>query len=177
MQFMPYLPVWGDLIAAWVKTEQDLHWLAPGTPPPLTGEKITSWKKSGGHSLVGFEKRGKFPVAYGELNPMRTDAAHLWIGHVVVDPQLRNCGIGREFVWGLLEEAFRKEKARRVSLVVFPENKPAVCCYQNCGFHIVGDESHRFQSGGLKYRLLRLEAEPSVLKVKGKSVGLTKTRT
>ncbi len=163
MHLEPYTPAWGGLIAAWVKSEQDLRWLAPGTEPPLTGEKITAWKKPGGFSLVGFEGRSKYPLAYGELNPMRSDAGHFWIGHVIVDPQLRNCGVGRLFVGRILEVAFYKQRAQRVSLVVFPDNRPAICCYENCGFRIVGDESHRFQTGGPKHRLLRLEADPSAL--------------
>ena len=106
----------------------------PGTLPPLTGEKITAWKKAGGASLVGFEKHSEFPVAYGEINPMRSETDHFWIGHVVVDSQLRGRGVGRRFVRRLLEEAFHKQHARCVSLVVFPENQAAVHCYRRCGF-------------------------------------------
>ena len=157
-----YLPAWGDAIAAWVMSDQDLRWLAPGTVPPLTGEKITAWKKPGGASLVGFEANAKFPVAYGELNPMQTEANHFWIGHVVVDSSSRGRGVGRLFVRKLLEEAFYRQEARRVSLVVFPENGAAVHCYQRCGFRIVGDERHRFLPGGPRHRLLRLEADSSV---------------
>lgn len=163
MRLTPYTPTWGNLIASWVTSDLDLRWLAPGTVPPLSGEKITAWKKVGGASLVGFEGRSKVPVAYGEVNPMRTEAGHFWIGHIVVDPALRGCGLGRLFVHKLLEEAFHKQKAGRVSLVVFPENRAAVHCYERCGFRIVGDERHRFLPGGARHRLLRLEADPGVL--------------
>ncbi len=163
MHLSNYIPKWGDSIAAWVTSEQDLRWLAPGTLPPLTGDKINAWKKVGGAALVGFERSGELPVAYGELNPMRSEAGHFWIGHVLIDPQKRGLGVGRLFVRKLLEDAFCRQEARRVSLVVFPDNQPAVHCYQKCGFRIVGDESHRFLPGGPRHRLLRLEADPSVL--------------
>ena len=163
MHLSNYIPIWGNSIAAWATSDQDLRWLAPGTVPPLTGEKITAWKKAGGSSLVGFEAHAKFPVAYGELNPMRSEADHFWIGHVVVDPRSRGRGVGRLFVRKLLEEAFYQQHACRVSLVVFPENRAAMHCYRRCGFRIVGDERHQFLPGGPKHRLLRLEAGPGVL--------------
>jgi|CXWL01.1.fsa_nt_gi RimJ/RimL family protein N-acetyltransferase len=163
MHLTNYLPVWGNSIAAWVHSDQDLRWLAPSTLPPLTGEKINAWRKAGGTSLVGFEKHSKFPVAYGEINPMRSDGGRFWIGHVVVDSQMRGRGVGRRFVRGLLEEAFHEQHARRVSLVVFPENRAAVHCYRHCGFRIVGDEHHQFLPDGPRHRLLRLEAGPGAL--------------
>lgn len=163
MHLSNYIPAWGSAIAAWVTTEQDLRWLAPGTLPPLTGEKITAWKKAGGASLVGFGRGSELPIAYGELNPMKSEAGHFWIGHILVDPRLRGCGMGRLFVRKLLEEAFHRREAFRVSLVVFPENRAAIQCYQKCGFRMTGDEKHRFLPGGPRHRLLRFEAEPSVL--------------
>jgi RimJ/RimL family protein N-acetyltransferase len=171
MHLSNYNTKWGDFIAAWVQSEQDLRWLAPGTLPPLTGEKISAWKKVGGWALVGFERAAVAPVAYGELNPMRSEAGHFWIGHVLIDPQKRGLGVGRLFVHKLLEEAFQRQEARRVSLVVFPDNQAAVHCYQKCGFRIVGDENHRFLPGGPRHRLLRLEAGPGVLHSNKRRVG------
>ena len=164
MHLTSYTPIWGNSIAGWVTSEEDLRWLAPGTLPPLTAEKVTAWKKAGGASLVGFEEPSVFPVAYGELNPMQSEAEHFWLGHVVVDSRLRGRGVGRLFVQKLLEQAFSRQHARRVSLVVFPENQPAVHCYRRCGFRIVGEERHRFLPDGERHRLLRLEAGPGTIK-------------
>lgn len=162
-----YKPKWGDIVAQWVTSAEDAKWLAPGTPPPLTAEKVTAWKKSGGSSFVGFMKDYYLPVAYGELNPMRLDSGHYWVGHVIVDPSQRGRGIGRLFVRKLLEDAFHHLHARRVSLVVFPENTGAIRCYVNCGFRVVGEERHRFKPDAELHRLLRLEADPSVLNLVG----------
>ena len=164
MKLVPFTSLFGDLIATWVRCDDDLRWLAPGTLPPLTSEKIVAWKKPGGSAWMGFEGRSKNPVCYGELNPMRLEADHYWIGHVVVDPHLRSCGLGRKFVRLLLAEAFEARGAQKVSLVVFPQNLAAVHCYQSCGFELVGDESHRFTPGGVKERLLRLETRPPELR-------------
>lgn len=158
-----YKPKWGELVAQWVTTAVDARWLAPGTPPPLTGEKVNAWKKAGGSNYVGFQRNVFHPVAYGELNPMRLDSGHYWIGHVIVDPRVRGQGIGRAFVRKLLEDAFQHFHARRVSLVVFPENAAAIQCYRYCGFRVVGEERHKFKPDGEAQRLLRLEADPTVL--------------
>jgi RimJ/RimL family protein N-acetyltransferase len=161
--------LYGDLIASWVRTDEDLRWLAPGTPPPLTGPKIAGWRKPGGSSLVAFEGRSAYPVCYGELNPMRHEADHYWIGHVIVDPALRSCGIGKAFVRLLLSHAFGTRAARKVSLVVFPDNRAAIHCYESCGFRRVGDESHRFAPGGGPERLLRFEAGPAAIQSRSSS--------
>lgn len=161
MKLVPFTNPFGDRIASWVRSEEDLRWLAPGTSPPLTSAKIAAWTKPGGEAVLGFEGRSKDPLCYGELNPMRLEADHFWIGHIIVDPNLRGCGIGRQFVQMLLAQASGNHKARKVSLVVFPENQAAIHCYESCGFQLVGDECHRFAVGGPKERLLRFEARPS----------------
>lgn len=158
MKIVPFEQDFGELIASWVQSDSDLRLLAPGTVPPLTAEKIIGWKKPGGAAYLALEGRLSRPVGYGELNPMRLETRHFWIGHVIVEPLLRNCGIGRQFVRLLLSEAFDRRKAEKVSLVVFPENVSAIHCYESCGFERVGDELHRFASGGRKERLLRFEA-------------------
>ena len=151
-------------VAAWVETDQELHWLAPSTPPPLTAEKVIAWKHPGGTALVAVEPASRFhqslgaePVGYAELNPMKGDAnRHLWIGHVVVAPQLRGGGIGRAFVRSLLAYAFGTLAANRITLVVFPENRSAIRCYQSVGFAIVQKERHRFGQSTTRHKLLRL---------------------
>jgi len=163
MELQPYNPIWGNLVAGWATSQEDAYWLAPGTVPPLTAEKVTAWKKPGGSSLVGFLEDSPFPVAYGELNPMQSEAAHFWLGHVIVEPALRGQGVGALFVRKILETAFSRQQARRVSLVVFPDNVGAIKCYRNCGFRIVGEEQHRCLPGGPRQRLLRLEANCSTI--------------
>jgi RimJ/RimL family protein N-acetyltransferase len=125
---------------------------------PITPDSVIGWKKAGGRPLVccsgDSESR---PIAYAELNPMRNEPAHWWLGHVVVDPNRRGCGVGREFLRMLVDHASKQLGASRLSLIVFPENQAAIRCYQAVGFQVVCEEFHQF--GGLvpKQRLLRLE--------------------
>lgn len=156
-----FSPAHAPHIAGWVETDQELHWLAPNTPGPLTAEKVIGWKNPGGTALVALDAEGIAPVGYGELNPMKGDARHVWIGHVVVSPSLRGSGIGQTFVRALLTYAFETIRAQRVTLVVFPENRSALRCYESVGFTIVQEERHRFGTPGKRHRLLRLTLDAS----------------
>jgi len=144
-------------LARWVGTARDLRWLAPGTLPPLTPEKVLAWKKPGGRAYCLSTCDAPEPIGYGELNPMRGENGHWWLGHVIVRGDLRGQGIGHVFVRGLLDRAFHELNADRVSLIVFPGNVAAIGCYRRNGFNPVSDEYHRFEPGGSKHRLLRFE--------------------
>ena len=146
-------------IADWVVTSQELYWLAPSTEQPLTAEKVLGWTRPGGIALVLTRAEFAGPIGYGELNPMRNQANRLWLGHVLVHPDQRGRGTGQTFVRALLDHAFNRLFAVRVSLIVFPQNKAAVCCYRRVGFTIVGEEYHRFGGSGTHHRLLRLEIQ------------------
>jgi len=150
--------------------------LSPITDPPLTPEKVLGWQRPDGHAFVFSERTsGPFlqrevpqhaandstrrrPVGYGELNPMQAERGHWWLGHCIVDPDQRRRGVGARLIRGLWGFAFGRLEARRVSLIVFPENEAAFRCYSRNGFVEVGEEFHEFRAGR-RERLLRLEAK------------------
>lgn len=156
----PFQPDHAPIISHWVKTPQQMRWLAPSTQLPLTIEKIVGWKKPGGQAFVYLKDHDPLPVGYGELNPMRRHLDQLWIGHVIIRPDQRGLGSGRSLIHALLYEAFHERFASCVTLVVFPDNTPAVQCYLGVGFTITGDERHQFGGVGPKLRLLRMEIKP-----------------
>lgn len=168
-------------ICSWVVTPEDVRRLAPGTDPPLTPQKIIAWRRPGGRSFIwpanavlhelaerhpldrmsseSLRIRGDGPVGYAELNPMPNDPHHLWVGHCVIHPALRGMGFGFRFVRELLGVATHTLAARRVSLIVFPDNTSAVRCYRRAGFVEVGPERHEFN--GVTETLLRMEFSKS----------------
>jgi len=148
-------------IASWVRSERDLRWLAPNTAPPLTTDKICAWKKLDGDAFVLLAGEGGRPIGYGELNPMSSGTRHCWLGHVVVRPDQRRRGIGRVLLRSMLAEAFDQLESQRVSLIVFPDNMPAIRCYQGAGFAKTGDEFHRFEHDRSLHRLWRMELQRS----------------
>ncbi len=146
-------------MATWVRSEQDLTWLAPGTPPPLTARKVLAWRNEFCSPQVLIAEDEPVPCGYCELNRMRSNPARYWLGHVILKPSHRGQGIGRLLVELLLRQAFAERNAAGVSLVVFPDNAAAIACYERCGFVVTRQEHHQFKRTGQRHRLLRMELD------------------
>jgi RimJ/RimL family protein N-acetyltransferase len=144
------------LIVSWVRNDQELTWLAPGTPPPLTAEKVIAWGKTRDRRFMLSSEGRIDPLAYGELNHMPERPDQMWIGHFLVDPAYRGRAYGRLFAQALLALAFAKLSARDVSLVVFPDNTAAVRCYHNAGMVLLGEERKHFPTTGREHLFLRM---------------------
>jgi len=149
---------YASLIASWVYSVEEAYWLAPKTPAPLTEAHVRAWRKPGHEPLALFNGREAQPIAYGELNVLSAARGEYWLGHLIVAPQHRGNGWGRCLTELLLERAYRRHAARRVSLVVFPENERAIGCYHRAGFREEGYEEHELRHYGRLVRLLRMSA-------------------
>ncbi len=163
LRLEPFTRLHAPTIAAWVKTEQELRWLAPSTAPPLSADKVLGWLKPGWGAFLLVEEGDPIPIGYAELNPMRRDPGHLWIGHVILRPDRRGQGLGKRFVGRLLADAFSRDGVTRVSLIVFPGNTAAIECYRRVGFTFTGEEYHQYGDSERRERLLRFEIRPSQL--------------
>lgn len=148
--------LYAPLLAAWVRTEQDLTWLAPGTQGPLTAAKIAAWGTERPCRYLYWRHGCDIPSAYAELNPMPTIPDQLWVGHFLVDPVCRGKGIGQRFMARLLELAFLHHGCNGVLLVVFPDNPAAIRCYEQCGMMRIGNESRYFESTRTKHNFIRM---------------------
>jgi len=155
---VPFEPVWAELVLSWVRDAQEMYWLAPKTVPPLTVAEILSWKRPGHSPYLLMQPGRPQPLGYGELNRMSDAPRQYWLGHLIVDPAERGKGHGKELTRLLLREAFDQRGARRVTLVVFPENRAAVACYRAAGMREDGHEWHAFPAYGREECLLRLAA-------------------
>jgi RimJ/RimL family protein N-acetyltransferase len=176
---VPFRPAHAAAIASWVRDERQLQWVSPATQPPLTAEKVRGWLRPDGEAFVlvsdgdgademarsetgGLQSgapvlRAPEPLAYSEINRMRRGQGNWWIGHFIVHPERRGCGLGRMLLQGLLAEAFGRLEANTVCLVVFPDNERAIRCYESAGFKRMGHEYHRFASQKHRVRLVRYE--------------------
>ena len=155
-------PRFAATIASWVQTPDDLLRLAPRTPPPLTPRNVIDWTSGRGDALMLSplnDEDAAAPCGYAEINPMKKHPDQVWMGHVIIAPDIRNRGIGGEFVQLLLREAFVSRGASVISLVVFPNNDPAIRCYLRCGFEMRREEFHRFRPRDRKHRMLRMDLD------------------
>ena len=153
----PFDPLYASAVASWASTRRELFLLAPSTPYPLTAAKVAGWPKPSGQPFLMFEADDLLPCGYGELNPMRRDPRQFWLGHLLVDPMRRSRGLGRRLTLLLAKWAFRKERASRLTLVVFPENVAAIRCYERCGFRFCGEEFQTFGGKPPRHRLFKFD--------------------
>ena len=74
----------------------------------------------------------------GHLTMRFTDSTKtvLRFGFVIIDPQKRGQGIGKEMMQLALGYAFSALKAKRVTLAVFKNNAPALRCYRSAGLRV-----------------------------------------
>jgi RimJ/RimL family protein N-acetyltransferase len=146
------------LIASWAQDQRAAEWLAPRTPPPLDAAKVLEWQLPGVHAYLLYAGDEPLPLAYGEVNELRRDRGEYWLGHLVVAPARRGQGWGRDLTRLLLRAAFNELGARRVTLVVFPENRAAVRAYEAAGMVVDGYETHFFAPYGRTVVLVRMVA-------------------
>lgn len=152
---------YAERVASWVHGAQEAYWLAPRTKSPLTAAKVRRWARPGRNPLMLVAPGQPAPLAYGELNVLNEKRREYWLGHLIVDPQQRGCGLGRRLTELLLQRAFCHQGARLVSLVVFPQNEVAIACYRAAGMREDGFETHYFAPYRRRERLLRLVATHS----------------
>lgn len=144
------------MVAGWVGSDRELLWVAPSTEPPLTARKVAAWTRERGNPFLLCSKEKGTPVGYAELNPMRRQKTHFWIGHVIVAPDWRGFGVGVLFTNMLTEHAFRYLGAELMSLIVFPDNQRAIQCYLKAGFGFREEQYHKFGCPAKSCRMLHL---------------------
>lgn len=156
-EFLSYFdPAYSAHVAAWIRSELELNWLAPGTPWPLTAAKVAAWGEERRERFLLWNGRDDTPIGYAELNEMPKTRDQMWIGHFVLDPACRGQSWGVRFAQALLARAFAERLATDVLLVVIPENLRAIRCYQRAGMINLGQERKHFKSTGREYLFNRM---------------------
>ncbi|MBI5764689.1 MAG: GNAT family N-acetyltransferase [Planctomycetes bacterium] len=153
---LPFTDAHAHDVASWVLNDRELLWLAPGTPPPLTVQKVLSWGLEHRCRMLLSVDDCSTPLGYAELNMMPSRVDQFWIGHFILSPEFRGIGMGYRFAQALLAHAFVKLNACDVLLVVFPENHLAIRCYTRAGFVSLGREHKYFELTGRRHEFLRM---------------------
>ncbi len=137
-----FRPTDAPIVASWVTNDLQALWLAPRTPAPITPAAVRGWRGWNVRQYCIRDAEDGPPIAYGELNTLNMLRGHYWLGHLVVASDRRGQGLGRLLTESLLDKAFGELGARRVVLVVFPENLAAIACYRACGLCDEATEIH-----------------------------------
>ena len=154
IRIRPYKDSDAAKILSWCRDEDTYYKWTAGVlgEYPLTEEKF---RKTG--DLMRFNALDEKDVAgfFTVRNP--NDALdELRFGFVIVDPDKRGRGIGREMLRLGLQYAFTIYQAKRVTLSVFENNLPAYACYHAAGFTETGAKE-RYVIRGVEETAVEME--------------------
>lgn len=158
-ELRPFSRIRASLVASWVRDSDELFWLAPQTPPPVSAEKVIGWTSRRGRPTLFWSSDWPEPIGYAEVNDFPGRPGELWIGHFILDPKQRGRGLGGTMLRLLLDQAFGALRAGRVALIVFPENVRAVRCYESGGMIAAGYQDKTFVSKPGVHKMVEMVIE------------------
>ncbi len=123
---------YGPKILTWAATPQELRFWAAETHFPLTDASVFErWGDDPDIEQFVLSSDGNI-VGYGETWCEQDDP---WaeLGRLIVDPQRRGRGLGKQLVRLLLQRV-SQQQFQEVWVRVFPDNLPAIHCYRAAGF-------------------------------------------
>lgn len=134
------------IIASWVRTEEELYkWSADryGFFPLKDysiDENYASAIPTGRFiPLTGIDEEGKVVGHLIIRYPKEDDDSSVRFGFVIVDPEIRGKGYGRELLKLAIEYVRNNLTAKRIDLGVFANNPKAQKCYESVGFKEFGE--------------------------------------
>jgi ribosomal protein S18 acetylase RimI-like enzyme len=108
-------------------------------PFPFAAEDLEGLLETRERPSHGLWENGTVLVAFGQHWVLTPGRVHL--GRILVAPDARGRGLGREFCQRLMAEAVRATGARAVTLRVYRDNATAQALYAGLGFRPVAAES------------------------------------
>ena len=151
MRIRPYKRCDAEKIVSWIGDERHFrYWCADRFDSyPISAEDLNAQYDSLSmrddiFHFTAYDEEGlighfniRFPNG-GDIDTVR-------LGYVILDPQRRGRGLGKEMVELALRYASEYMKAKKATIGVFEENAPALYCYLSTGFKDSGiSESFRF---------------------------------
>ncbi|MCR8715617.1 GNAT family N-acetyltransferase [Stenotrophomonas indicatrix] len=129
----PVQPSHFAVVAGWLDSPAaTLRWAGPGVPFPLPADAFAAalalparpgWALlDGDGTCLGFGQ-------YWQTTP-----GSMHLGRIIVSPQARGRGLGRELMTALCAEALRSSAAVQLTLKVYRDNPAAVALYRDLGF-------------------------------------------
>ena len=148
MRLRAYTKEDSPVIAKWVRTEKELYqWSAsiygfyPLLPYSIDDNYVNAMKSGRFIPLTAVDDEGR-PVGHFIIRyPNENDDSSVRIGFVIVDPNIRGKGCGRELMKLAVDYVKDNLTATRVDLGVFKNNPKAKKCYSSVGFKDYGSHT------------------------------------
>lgn len=133
------------IIAGWIRNEEELYrWSAdrygffPLLPYSIDENYVPALQTGRFIALTGVDEEGK-PVGHLIIRyPKENDDSSVRFGFVIVDPEIRGKGYGRELLRLAIQYVRDNLTATRIDLGVFINNPKARRCYESVGFKEYG---------------------------------------
>jgi RimJ/RimL family protein N-acetyltransferase len=158
IRLRPYKKEDADTIISWSQDERAFYQWSAGVMGdyPITQEEFGFVD-----SLIAFTAFDEDKtIGFFTLRNPGGNIDELRIGFVILNPELRGHGKGKEMLKLALKYAFEIYGAKRVSLGVFENNEPAYYCYKAAGFEDVAvDEIETYQVLNEEWRCKEMAVE------------------
>lgn len=154
----PYKPEDCQSILSWCVDEKAFYQWSAGVLGnyPVTQKEFDFVEKL--MPFTAFDETGI--VGFFTLRQPGENADELRFGFVIVKPDMRGKGYGKEMLRLGIKFAFEVYKAKRVSLGVFENNPSAYYCYKSVGFNdIVPDVTETYSILGEEWKCKELSLE------------------
>ena len=133
------------VIAGWVRNEEELYrWSAdrygffPLLPYSIDDNYVPALQTGRFIALTGVDDEDR-PVGHLIIRyPKENDDSSVRFGFVIVDPEIRGKGYGRELLRLAIQYVKDNLTATRIDLGVFVNNLKAKRCYESVGFNEYG---------------------------------------
>lgn len=146
-----------DIIATWIKTEEELYkWSADRIGKfPLLGKYLNeNYAPSLGSGkffpLTALDDEGKIVGHFFIRYPDPDNDKSVRFGFVIVDPDVRGKSYGSKMLRLGIEYAVKNLNVNRIDLGVFDNNPAARRCYEAVGFKEYGERICEFPVGTWK---------------------------
>ena len=144
MRLRPYKPSDAQhLLSWWTEVSEDIFvmWSNGKFEYPLTMEQLDSYfqtwclEEEHGWLMTALDENG-VPVGHFIMRLADYQEESIRFGFIIVDPQSRGKGYGKEMIRLALKYAFEVLGMKRATLGVYEHNPSAKACYEAVGFTV-----------------------------------------
>lgn len=158
LRIRPYKETDKNIILSWCKDEKSFYQWTAGILGnyPVKPEKFDFVEKL--MPFTAFDKTGI--IGFFTLRNPGESLDELRFGFVILKPELRGKGYGKEMLRLGIKFAFEIYGAKKVSLGVFENNPSAYFCYKSVGFKdVVLDNVEKYRIFGEEWKCKELTME------------------